>query len=62
MYKIINKEAGNIIEHAETLKQAQKIVAEYEADDKKNGTYTPDFYEILNKHFQAAIKQKGALK
>ena len=55
MYKIIDREAGNIIEQAETIKQAQEIIAEYEAADKRDGTYTPDFYEILN-------KQKGATK
>ena len=59
MYKIIDREAGNIIEQAETIKQAQEIIAEYEAADKRDGTYTPDFYEILNKHHQAA---KGATK
>ena len=53
MYKIIDREAGNIIEQTETLEQAQKIVEEYEAVDKKDGTYKPDFY---------AIKQKGVLK
>lgn len=49
MYSIIDNEAGNIIEHAETIEQAQKIVAEYEAADKKDGTYTTDFYAIKEK-------------
>ena len=45
-YSIIDNEAYNIIEHAETLEQARQIIAEYEAADKKDGTYTPKFYSI----------------
>ena len=46
MYTIIDNEAGNIIEHAETIEQAQEIIAGYEAADKKDGTYTPNFYAV----------------
>ena len=49
MYIIIDNEAGNIIEHAKTLEQAQEIVAEYEVADKKDGTHTPNFYAIKEK-------------
>ena len=49
MYVIIDNEAGNIIEHAKTLEQAQEIIDKYEDADKKNGTYTPDFYSIKGK-------------
>ena len=49
MYVIIDNEAGNTIEHAETIEQAQQIIAEYEAADKKDGTYTPKFYSIRRK-------------
>ena len=45
-YSIIDNEAYNIIEHAETIEQAQQIIAEYEVADKKDGTYTPNFYSI----------------
>ena len=45
-YSIIDNEAGNIIEHAETIEQAQEIIAGYEAADKKDGTYTPNFYAV----------------
>ena len=49
MHSIIDNEAGNTIEHAETLEQAQQIIAGYEAADKKDGTYTPNFYAIREK-------------
>ena len=59
-YSIIDNEAGNIIEHAETIEQAQQIIAEYEAADKKDGTYTPNFYSIReerdNGHTDAWVK------
>ena len=45
-YSIIDNESGNIIEHAETLEQAKAIIAGYEEGDKKDGTYTPNFYAI----------------
>ena len=45
-YSIIDNEAYNIIEQAETIEQARQIIAEYEAADKKDGTYTPKFYSI----------------
>ena len=45
-YSIIDNEAGNIIEHAETIEQARQIIAECESADKKYGTYTPNFYSI----------------
>ena len=46
MHSIIDNEAGNTIEHAETIEQAQQIIAGYEAADKKDGTYTTNFYAI----------------
>ena len=52
MYVIIDNEAGNIIEHAETLEQAQQIIVEYEQGDKKDGTYTPNFYSIREERTQ----------
>ena len=43
---IRDREAGNIIDKFGTLKEAQDTMEEYEAEDKAEGTYTPDFYEI----------------
>ena len=45
-YSIIDNEEYNTIEQAQTLEQARQIIAEYEAKDKKDGTYTPNFYSI----------------
>lgn len=46
-YRIQDREAGNVIETGLTLEEAQKILAKFEADDKADGTYTEDFYEIV---------------
>ena len=46
-YKIQDREAGNVIETGLTLEEATKMLVQFEADDKKEGVYTPDFYEIV---------------
>jgi DNA-directed RNA polymerase subunit RPC12/RpoP len=45
-YLIQDREAGNVIERNLTIHQAEKLLKPYEATDKKDGNYTPDFYEI----------------
>lgn len=45
-YVIQDREAGNIIETTITLEKAQSILADYEEQDKADGTYTENFYEI----------------
>ena len=46
-YLIRDKEAGNIIAYFETLEEAEEELEAYEDEDRKDGTYTPDFYEIV---------------
>lgn len=46
-YLIRDYEAGNIIESCDTLEEAQAIVQQYEMQDKADGTFTEDFYEIV---------------
>lgn len=41
-----DREAGNIIENFATKKEAEKAISRYEKKDKKEGTYSPDFYEV----------------
>jgi hypothetical protein len=47
-YQIQDTEAGNIIEKNLTFRDAKKILKNFEKTDKKEGTYTPNFYEIKN--------------
>ena len=43
---IRDREAENVIEHFNTVEEVQKELEKYEEQDKKEGTYTEDFYEI----------------
>ena len=46
LYVVQDRETGTKIEGASSLKMAQRIIAKYEGQDRKDGTFTPDFYEI----------------
>ena len=46
-FTIRDREAGNTIDSFDTIEAAKKALADYEAEDKADGTYTEDFYEIV---------------
>lgn len=48
MKKIVirDREAGNIIEVFQTREEAEKMLLEYEKQDKKDGIYEANFYEV----------------
>lgn len=46
-YVIRDREAGNVIDKFNTLEDAQIELARYEENDKMDGIYEPDFYEIV---------------
>lgn len=41
-----DREAGNRIETFDTIEEAREAIAIYEDQDKSEGTFTPDFYEV----------------
>ena len=45
---IRDREAGNVITEFKTLEEAKKELEKYEAQDKKDGVYVEDFYEIYD--------------
>ena len=45
-YKIQEREAGNVIETDLTIEQAERELKVFENQDKKEGTFVPNFYEI----------------
>ena len=45
-YVIRDREAGNVVEMFADMESAQLELERYEAADKRDGTYVPDFYEI----------------
>lgn len=46
MFYTANRETGTFIDEFETLEEAKKAIEEYEAQDKKDGVYEADFYEV----------------
>lgn len=45
-YNIIDREAGNVIDCFITLSEALKQLLDFEKDDKANGIFTENFYQI----------------
>ena len=56
-YRIQDREAGNIIETGMSISEAQNLLAKFEAKDKQDETYTPDFYEIVAENISDIIKE-----
>lgn len=46
-YIIRDREAGNYICTCDSIDEAVRTLAQYEADDKRDGSYTENFYEIV---------------
>lgn len=46
-YKIQHRDSGRVIETGLTFDEAVRMLAQFEEDDKKDGIYTPRFYEIV---------------
>ena len=46
-YHIVDKETHNVIDYAYSVKDAKAIIKAFEEEDKKEGNYTEDYYEII---------------
>lgn len=46
MIVVMDREAGNIIEEVSSLEEGYALIEQYEAQDREEGTYEPDFYEL----------------
>lgn len=58
-YIVRDAEAGNVIEKAETMEEALDIIACYEEYDKAEGTYTPNFYEVVEAEVEQVLFIEG---
>lgn len=47
------RENGDLIDQFESIAQAENMIESYEEDDKADGTYTPDFYDIVNEEHES---------
>lgn len=62
VYEINDREAGNKIEVCASLEQAEATVRRYEEIDIAEGTYTPNFYEIVEIAEPQGEKKMNAIK
>lgn len=49
-YVTRDTEAGNVIDRFRTRKEAEQAIAKYEEEDKKDGSYTENFYEVYEEN------------
>lgn len=43
-----DRETGTRIEEVSSVEEGKALIAGYEDEDKANGTYEPDFYDVVN--------------
>lgn len=48
-YYIVDRETHNVIDYAFSVNEAKDIIKAFEQEDKQEGNYTEDFYEIIRK-------------
>ncbi len=48
-----DRETGTFIDECATIEEAKNIIAEYEASDRKDGIYEPDFYDVVNENHES---------
>lgn len=59
MFLVRDREAGNEICLLATEKEAIKMIEKFEKEDKQEGTYTPNFYEVVEFTIRTARESKG---
>ncbi len=52
---VANRETGNFICMVDSIEQGFKIINAYEQIDKRWGTYTPNFYDIVNLDHESVL-------
>lgn len=50
-----SRETGDLIEKVDTIKNGLNKIKEYEKDDKKDGIYEPNFYDIVNEKHESQM-------
>jgi hypothetical protein len=45
------RETGTFIDEFDTIEEAKKELQRYEAEDKQEGSYSEDFYEIVEREY-----------
>ena len=55
---VTNRETGDFICMVDSVEQGLKIIEAYENIDKRWGTYTPNFYDIVNLNHESVLTNK----
>lgn len=45
-----DRETGTFIDEAATIEEARRLIEGYEQEDRENGEYTADFYNIVDQN------------
>ena len=52
-----DKETGTFIEEFDSIKKAIDAIACYEVEDKKEGIFKPDFYDVVNENHESIMEE-----
>ena len=52
-----DKETGTFIEEFHSIKKAHDAIARYEVEDKKEGIFKPDFYDVVNENHESIMEE-----
>lgn len=50
-YWVACRETGEKIECFKTIEEAKNRITQFENEDKENGDFTPDFYDVVDDEF-----------
>lgn len=59
MIVVRDREAGNIIEQVNSYDEGEEVLARFEAEDKAEGIYEEDFYEVAIVDLKSIRKWRG---
>lgn len=53
---VANRETGYFIDEVESVEEGLKLIDQYESEDKADGTYEENFYDIVDEeHFHVEV-------
>ena len=53
---VADRETGTFISKVDSIRQGLLLIEAYEIVDKLNGTYEPNFYDVVNLHHESLLK------
>lgn len=53
------RETGDFLEEVNNLNEGLEFIKAYEEEDRRDGTYTPNFYDVVNEDHESLLFGKG---